>query len=77
MKGDLNSLAVICRKSILKKAVDRNRLRRVYKACFNDLKEALPQGMYVAVVKRGVVSVDRRHQYQEVSKEWLVLIKSL
>ncbi|HJN37177.1 MAG TPA: ribonuclease P protein component [Gammaproteobacteria bacterium] len=76
LSGAVNHLSVICSKKIFKKAVDRNRIQRVYKACFTDLITALPTGTYVVVVKRGVTQINWGDQYKEVRNEWLSLIQA-
>ena len=76
VKGVDRSISVVCSKKIFKNAVDRNRVRRVYKASFCDLAAKLPIGNYVAIVKRGIIQIDINEQYKEVRNEWLSLIQS-
>lgn len=63
----LNRFAVIVSKKIDKRAVVRNKIRRIINSCIKDLSENLKQGWdFLFIVKKAVVGKRRQELYSEI-----------
>jgi ribonuclease P protein component len=66
---DLSRFGFVVRKSVDKRAVVRNRARRVFRSCIEEMLSGINQGLdMLFVLEKGIIGKEREEILQEIKK---------
>lgn len=68
-----NRYSFVVRKALDKRAVYRNRMRRVFRSCIEEMLEQICQGYdMLFLLEKGIIGISREEQYKEIEKFLIV-----